>query len=191
MIHTVSICRREASRGRSLSNESRNDRKNGDVNQKKQLSHAFSHREQTILNEQVKVDDWGESIIQILYSENWSGGIRSALYWQITLIQAIRIKEEINISHSKAVLKATSALWKKSSTSFISMKSVRLQGRVVTKPIHSPWAQKHKSATKPTETFAASWKKNCSFREWGTILERYILFSLIHPQCRHRALWAK
>lgn len=113
MIHTVSICRREASRGRSLSNESRNDRKNGDVNQKKQLSHAFSHREQTILNEQVKVDDWGESIVQILYSEKWSGGIRSALYWQITLIQAIRIKEEINISHSKAVLKATSALWKK------------------------------------------------------------------------------
>lgn len=133
MIHTVSICRREASRGRSLSNESRNDRKNGDVNQKKQLSHAFSHREQTILNEQVKVDDWGESIIQILYSENWSGGIRSALYWRITLIQAIRIKEEINISHSKAVLKATSALWKKSSTSFMSMKSVRLQGWVVTK----------------------------------------------------------
>lgn len=191
MIHTVSICRREASRGRSLSNESRNDRKNGDVNQKKQLSHAFSHREQTILNEQVKVDDWGESIVQILYSENWSGGIRSALYWQITLIQAIRIKEEINISHSKAVLKATSALWKKSSTSFISMKSVRLQGWVVTKPIHSLWAQTHKSVTKPTETFAASWKKNCSFREWGTILERCILFSLIHPQCRHRALWAK
>lgn len=189
MIHTVSICRREASRGRSLSNESRNDRKNGDVNQKKQLSHAFSHREQTILNEQVKVDDWGESIVQILYSENWSGGIRSALYWRITLIQAIRIKEEINISHSKAVLKATSALWKKSSTSFISMKSVRLQGRVVTKPIHSPWAQKHKSRS--PQRLLRPVEKNCSFREWGTILERCILFSLIHPQCRHRALWAK
>lgn len=52
----------------------------GMVNQKKQLSHTFIHREQTILNEQIKVDDWGESIIQILYSEKWSTDIWSALY---------------------------------------------------------------------------------------------------------------
>lgn len=190
MIHTVSICRREASRGRSLSNESRNDRKNGDVNQKKQLSHAFSHREQTILNEQVKVDDWGESIVQILYSEKWSGGIRSALYWQITLIQAIRIKEEINISHSKAVLKATSALWKKAAPHVCQwnqsgykvgwwQSQYILCGLRNTKVWRSP-----QRLLRPVE-------KNCSFREWGTILERCILFSLIHPQCRHRALWAK
>lgn len=194
MIHTVSICHRRFQGKITFQwikkwlKFSAAGRKKEVVNQKKQSSHTFLHQEQTILNEQIKVDDWGKSIIQILYSEK-NGALASDQHciskWPDPSYQN---KEEINIKDC-AQSNFSPVKKKQHLTDFNEISPAAWLG--ADQAMHSLWAQKHRSSTKPTETL---WHlhpvRNCNFREWDTTLERCILLSLINPQCRHRGLCA-